>query len=328
MTNLSTTYLGLSLRNPLIVGSSGLTHNLDNLLTIEDKGAGAVVLKSLFEEQIKQEIRKVFSFEDMQGAYTEADDYIRNYSRQQTITDYLELIQNAKSRVSMPIIASINCISAHEWPAFAQEIEKAGADALELNVFVLPSDIDKPGAEYEAIYFDVIANVKKLINIPIALKISYQFSGMAELIKRLSWTEVDGFVLFNRFFNPDIDIDKFAVKPGNLYSTPEEISISLRWIAILADRIQADLCASTGIHNGEGAIKQLLAGAKAVQVCSTLYKNGFDRIPVILNDINLWMEKQSFENVSDFRGKMSFKKTENPSVYQRVQFMKHFSGIE
>lgn len=328
MTNLSTTYLGLSLRNPLIIGSSGLTRNLDNLLTIEDKGAGAVVLKSLFEEQIKQEIRKVFSFEDMQGAYTEADDYIRNYSRQQTLTEYLELIQNAKSRLAMPVIASINCISAHEWPAFAQEIEKAGADALELNVFVLPSDIDKPGSEYEAIYFDVISTVKKLINIPVSLKISYQFSGMAELIKRLSWTEVDGFVLFNRFFNPDIDIDKFTVKPGNLYSTPEEISISLRWIAILADRIQADLCASTGVHNGEGVVKQLLAGAKAVQICSTLYKHGFDRIPVILDDVKFWMEKHNFENVSDYRGKLSFKKTENPSVYQRVQFMKHFSGIE
>jgi dihydroorotate dehydrogenase (fumarate) len=328
MTNLSTTYLGLSLRNPLIVGSSGLTRNLDNLLTIEDKGAGAVVLKSLFEEQIKQEIRKVFSFEDMQGAYTEADDYIRNYSRQQTISEYLELIQNAKSRLSMPVIASINCISAQEWPAFAQEIEKAGADALELNVFVLPSDIDKPGAEYEAIYFDIIANVKKLINIPVSLKISYQFSGMAELIKRLSWTEVDGFVLFNRFFNPDIDIDRFVVKPGNLYSTPEEISISLRWIAILADRIQADLCASTGVHTGEGIVKQLLAGAKAVQICSTLYKHGFDRIPTMLDDLKFWMEKHDFESISDFRGKLSFKKTENPSVYQRVQFMKHFSGIE
>jgi dihydroorotate dehydrogenase (fumarate) len=328
MTNLSTTYLGLSLRNPLIVGSSGLTRNLDNLMTIEDKGAGAVVLKSLFEEQIKQDIRKVFSFDDMQGAYTEADDYIRNYSRQQTLTEYLELIQNAKSRLSMPVIASINCISAHEWPAFAQEIEKAGADALELNVFVLPSDIDKPGSEYEMLYFDIISTVKKLINIPIALKISYQFSGMAELIKRLSWTEVDGFVLFNRFFNPDIDIDKFVVKPGSLYSSPEEISISLRWIAILADRIQADLCASTGVHSGEGVVKQLLAGAKAVQICSTLYKHGFDRIPVILDDLKLWMEKHEFQNISDFRGKLSFKKTENPSVYQRVQFMKHFSGIE
>jgi len=328
MADLSTTYLGLKLKNPVIVGSSGLTRNIDNLLTIEDKGAGGIVLKSLFEEQIKQEIRKVFTHEDMHDAYTEADDYIRNYSRHQTISDYLQLIENAKSRLSIPVMASINCVSAEEWPAFAQEIEKAGADALELNVFILPADIDKPGEEYEKIYFDIIEAVKQKVNLPVALKLSYHFSGLAELIKRLSWTEVDGFVLFNRFFNPDIDIDRFVVKPGNLYSTPEEISTSLRWIAMLADRIQADLCASTGVHDGFGVVKQLLAGAKAVQVCSTLYKNGFDRIPAIVNDLNYWMDKNNLEKISDFRGKLSHKKSENPGVYQRVQFMKHFAGIE
>jgi dihydroorotate dehydrogenase (fumarate) len=328
MADLSTTYLGLKLKNPLIIGSSGLTRNIDNLLTIEDKGAGAVVLKSLFEEQIKMEIRKVFTHEDMHDAYTEADDYIRNYSRHQTISDYLQLIENAKSRLSIPVMASINCVSAEEWPAFAEEIEKAGADALELNVFVLPADIDKTGAEYEKIYFDIIDVVKKKVNLPIALKISYHFSGLAELIKRLSWTEVDGFVLFNRFFNPDIDIDRFVVKPGNLYSTPEEISTSLRWIAMLSDRIQADLCASTGVHDGFGVVKQILAGANAVQVCSTLYKNGFDRITSIINDLTYWMEKNNLEKLSDFRGKLSHKKSENPAVFQRVQFMKHFAGIE
>lgn len=328
MTDLSTTYLGLNLRNPVIVGSSGLTRNLDNLLTIEDKGAGAVVLKSLFEEQIRLDIRKVFSHEEMQGAYTEADDYIRNYSRQQTISDYLTLIQNSKNRLSIPVIASINCVSSAEWPAFAQEIEKAGADALELNVFVLPSDIEKPGAEYEMLYFEIIENVRKQVNLPIALKLSSHFSGMGELIKRLSWTEVDGFVLFNRFFNPDIDVEKFVVKPASLYSNPEEISSSLRWVAILADRIQADLCASTGVHDGIGVVKQLLAGARAVQVCSTLYKNGFDKLTTIVSEIENWMQKHKFEKISDFRGKLSHKKTENPQVYQRVQFMKHFAGIE
>jgi dihydroorotate dehydrogenase (fumarate) len=328
MIDLSTSYLGLTLKNPVIVGSSGLTRNIDNLMIIEDKGAGAVVLKSLFEEQIKQDIRKVFSMEDMHSAYTEADDYIRNYSRQHTLSEYLDLIQKAKSRIALPVIASINCISAQEWPAFAQEIEKAGADALELNVFVLPSDIDTTGQEYEKLYFEIIDNVKNLVNIPIALKISHHFSGLAEMIKKLSWTEVDGFVLFNRFYNPDIDIDRFTIKPGNLYSTPEEISTSLRWIAILADRIQADLCASTGVHDGHGVVKQLLAGAKAVQICSTLYKNGFDRIPSIIQDMTYWMQRNNFEKIADFRSKLSFKKTDNPSVYQRVQFMKHFSGIE
>lgn len=328
MIDLSTTYMGLKLRNPIIVGSSGLTRTLDNLIKAEENGAGAVVLKSLFEEQIKFEIRKVFSFDDVQSAYTEADDYIRNYSRAHTLEEYLSLIRSAKSKLSIPVIASINCVTSDEWPAFAREIEKAGADALELNVFVLPADIDTSGDQYEKLYFDVIEKVKKEISIPISLKISYHFSGLAELIKKLSWTGVKGLVLFNRFFNPDIDLDKFTVKPGNLYSTPAEISTSLRWIAILADRVQADLCASTGVHDGLGVVKQLLAGAHAVQVCSVLYKNGFEQIPLMLNEITNWMTKNKFNKVDDFRGKLSHKKTENPAVLQRVQFMKHFAGID
>lgn len=328
MTDLSTSYMGLTLRNPVIVGSSGLTRTVDQLIKAEEKGAGAVVLKSLFEEQIKFEIRKVFSYDDVQSAYTEADDYIRNYSRTQTIDEYLKVIKNAKEKLSIPVIASINCVSADEWPAFAKEIEKAGADALELNIFVLPADIDMPGVEYEKLYFHIIENVKKQVQIPISLKISYHFSGLAELVKKISWSGVQGIVLFNRFFNPDFDLEKFNVKPGNLYSTPEEISTSLRWIAILSDRVQADLCASTGVHDGYGVVKQLLAGAHAVQICSTLYKNGFDQISLIINQLQSWMEKNNFSRITDFRGKMSYKKSEDPAVYQRVQFMKHFAGID
>jgi dihydroorotate dehydrogenase (fumarate) len=328
MTDLSTSYMGLTLKNPVIVGSSGLTRTVDQLVKAEEKGAGAVVLKSLFEEQIKFEIRKVFSYDDVQSAYTEADDYIRNYSRAQTIDDYLKVIKNAKSKLSIPVIASINCVSADEWPSFAKEIEKAGADGLELNIFVLPSDIDTPGSEYEKIYFRIIEQVKKQVKIPIAIKMSYYFSGLAELVKKVSWSGVQGIVLFNRFFNPDIDLEKFTIKPGNLYSTPEEISTSLRWIAILAGRAQTDLCASTGVHDGYGVVKQLLAGAHAVQICSTLYKNGFDQIPLIIDQLQSWMEQNSFSKISDFRGKLSYKKSDNPAVFQRVQFMKHFAGID
>lgn len=328
MKDLSTTYLGLNLKNPVIVGSSGLTRNLDNLKIIEEKGAGAVVLKSLFEEQIKLDIRKVFSYDDVQNSYTEADDYIRNYSRAQTIEEYLDLIKSAKSSLTIPVIASINCVSANEWPVFAKEIENAGADALELNVFALPSDVDKTAAEYEKLYFDIVENVKKQTKLPVSLKVSYHFSGLAEILKKLSWTGIKGLVLFNRFYNPDIDIDKFVVKPGNLYSTPEEISTSLRWIAIMSGRVHADLCASTGVHDGAGVVKQLLAGATSVQVCSTLYKNGFDQISLILQELKFWMEKNKYEKIDDFRGKLSFKNMDNPAVFQRVQFMKHFAGIE
>lgn len=328
MTDLSTTYLGLSLRSPVIVGSSGLTRTLVNLEQIERNGAGAVVLKSLFEEQIKFEIRKVFSYDDIQNAYTEAEDYIRHYARSQTIGEYLQLIQDAKQRLSIPVIASINCVSASEWPAFASEIQKAGADALELNVFVLPADVDASGESYEQIYFDIIEQVKKQISIPVALKISYHFSGLGQMVKKLSWTGIQGLVLFNRFFNPDIDTDRLRIVPSGIYSRPEEISIPLRWIGILSHQVHCDLCASTGVHDGLGVAKQLLAGAKAVQVCSTLYKNGLDYLGVMHQDLKNWMQKNQYEKIDDFAGKLSMKMADNPVAYHRVQFMKHFAGIE
>ncbi len=328
MLDLSTTYMGMALRSPVIVGSSGLTKDIKNLQLIDEKGAGAVVLKSLFEEQIKLEIRKLFSYDDAQSAYTEAEDYIRNYAREQTLDEYLNLIEEAKKKISIPVIASINCTSAEEWPVFAKRIKEAGADALELNVFVLPANENQEGNAYEKIYFDVVEQVKKEIDIPVSLKIGSYFSGLAEMIKKLSWSGVHGIVLFNRFFNPDIDIDTFRIKAANLYSDPSEITSSLRWIAIMAGKVQTDLCASTGVHDGNGVVKQLLAGARAVQVCSTLYKNGFDQLDVIHQEIKTWMEKNKYGKISDFQGKMSQKITENPAAFLRVQFMKHFAGIE
>jgi len=328
MIDLSTTYMGLSLRSPVIIGSSGLTRSIDNLKQMEAKGAGAVVLKSLFEEQIKYEVRKVFSYDDMVGAYTEADDYIRNYARTHALDEYLNLIREAKKAISIPVIASINCVSAEEWTSFAKNIQQAGADALELNIFVIPSDVDKEAADYEKLYFDILEKVKKEISIPIALKISSHFSGLANFVKKLSWSGVKGIVLFNRFFNPDIDIEKQRMSASSIYSTPDEITISLRWIGILAGRVQTDLCASTGVHDGKGVVKQLLAGAKAVQVCSTLYKNGLEQLDVINKELIQWMEKNNYSKISDFDGKMSFKKGESPAAFQRVQFMKHFAGID
>ncbi len=328
MTDLSTTYMGLNLRNPLIIGSSGLTNSLTNIQEIEKQGAGAVVLKSLFEEQIKFEIRKVFSHDNVQSSSTEAEDYIRNYARAHTLNEYTNLIQEAKKTTSIPIIASVNCVSASEWPSFATNIQEAGADGLELNIFVLPSDINSDSKKIEQIYFDIVETVKSKVSIPISLKLSHHFSGLGEMIKKLSWTEVKGIVLFNRFFNPDIDTESFMLKPGNIYSTPDEITNSLRWIAILSDRVQCDLCASTGIHDSTGLIKQLLAGAKAGQICSVLYKNGLDEIEKIVSELQSWMEQKNFSKIDDFRGKMSYKKSENPSAYYRVQFMKHFAGIE
>ncbi len=321
--------MGLSLRSPIIVGSSGLTNNLENIQKIEEQGAGAVVLKSLFEEQIRYESGKSVNESSEYGTiYPEAIDYIEHYSKHHKISYYLDLIRDCKKAVNIPIIASINCISPYEWTSFAKEIEKAGADALELNVFILPSDPQRTSGDIEKVYFEIIEQLKKKISIPLSLKISYYFSGLARFVKQLSWTDIKGLVLFNRFFSPDIDIDNFKVISTNVFSNADELPISLRWIAMLSDITQCDLSASTGVHDGTAVVKQLLVGAQTVQVTSVLYKEGFAHLKKMTTFLEEWMDKNNFATIDDFRGKMCYHSTENPAAYERVQFMKHFAGIE
>lgn len=327
MTDLSTQYLGLELKNPIIVGSSGLTNSIKKIKQAEEKGAGAVILKSLFEEQILYNSHQAKQ-ESIPSNYPEAADYITNYTETQQVDNYLQLIKQAKAQTNIPIIASINCVDDAEWTSFASKIENAGADALELNIFILPSDSKYEGKQNEKMYFDIIDKVLKEVTIPVAAKISYYFSGLAKFTQKLSWTGIKGLVLFNRFYSPDIDIDNFKLKASNIFSTPEELSLSLRWVAMLSDLVHCDIAASTGVHNGEAVVKQLLAGASAVQISSVLYKEGFDKITEFNDFLEKWMKKHDFETIDDFKGKMSFKKAENPAAYERVQFMKHFSGIE
>lgn len=328
MANLETTYMGLKLRNPIIVGSSGLTNSVENVIEIAKNGAGAVVLKSLFEEQINQVASQTFDQGDFSNYYPEAQDYIQNYSAENDVAIYLDLIKDCKAQVDIPIIASINCMSDSHWVNFAKKIEDAGADALELNVFVLPSDPKKSSSENEQVYFDIVEKVSNIINIPIALKLSYYFSGLAKTTEMLSWTKIKSLVLFNRFFSPDIDINSFEIKSSNIFSTPAELAQSLRWVAMLSDNVQCDIAASTGVHDGKAAIKQLLVGAKAIQIASVLYKKGFKEIPAILKEIEDWMIQKNFKTIDEFRGKMSVRKADNPAAFERVQFMKYFAGIE
>lgn len=328
MIDLSTKYLGIELKNPIIVGSSGLTNSVENIIEIEKNGAAAVVLKSIFEEQIKYEINKTIKQNEFNIAYPEALDYISNYSEEHSFESYLLLIKESKKNVKIPVIASINCVSSSEWIAYAKRIEEAGADALELNIFLLPSDLNHSSEQNEKVYFDIVNEVKRQINIPIAVKTSFYFSGLAKMMLKLSWTGINGLVFFNRFFSPDIDIDKFEITNGNVFSRPDEISTSLRWVAVLSDKLYCDICASTGIHDGHAVIKQLLAGAKATQITSVLYKKGFSHIPIILNEIEEWMKKHNFKSIEEFRGKMSYKKSDNSAAFLRVQFMKYFAGIE
>lgn len=326
--DLSTKYLGLELKNPVIVGSSGLTDSAKKIADLEKFGAGAVVLKSIFEEEITMEYEKVLA-EEAPSRYK--DDYLDYFDykiKEQNITNYIKLIADAKKAVKIPIIASINCNSSHEWTYFATKIEEAGADALELNIFVLPSTLDKSIEDIDHVYLEIINNVKNIIKIPLSIKISYYFSNLGRAIKVLSKTGVDGIVLFNRFYSPDIDLDKMEIISTNVLSTPQELSTSLRWIGIMANRIKCDLAASTGVHDGKAVIKQLLAGADAVQMVSCLYQNGPEYLKTVIQEIEEWMTEKGFESVDDFRGKLSQEQFVNPTLYERVQFMKYFSDRE
>ena len=326
--DLSTKYLGLELKNPIIVGSSGLTDSVKKIADLEKYGAGAVVLKSIFEEEITMEYEKVLA-EEAPSRYK--DDYLDYFDykiKEQNLTKYIKLISDAKQKVKIPIIASINCTSSHEWTYFAKKIEEAGADALELNIFIIPSTLDKSLDDIDHVYLEIINDVKNIIKIPIAIKISYYFSNLGRAIKVLSKTGIQGIVLFNRFYSPDIDLEKMEIISTNVFSTPQELSTSLRWIGIMANRIKCDLAASTGVHDGKAVIKQLLAGADAVQMVSCLYQNGPDYLKTVIKEVEAWMEEKKFDSIDDFRGKLSQEKFVEPTLYERVQFMKYFSDRE
>jgi dihydroorotate dehydrogenase (fumarate) len=328
MADLTTEYLGIKLRNPVIAGSSGLSDSVEAIKEFEERGAGAVVLKSIFEEEIAFEYEDILRKAEAKGLNPDQFDYYDFKLKGDRLAKYTEIIAKSKKSVSIPVIASINCVYSHEWTSFAGQLEQAGADALELNMFFLPTEFDRSTEDREKAYFQIIEKVQKEVKIPIALKISYYFSNLGPMIQKLSNTGVAGLVLFNRFYSPDFDIDKFEVIPSNVFSNPSDLSISLRWIAIMAERVNCDLAASTGVHDGVALIKQILAGAKAVQVVSALYKNGNGHIGVMLRTLEEWMDKKGLSKLSDFRGKMSQSKSSNPAVYERMQFMKYFGGSQ
>jgi dihydroorotate dehydrogenase (fumarate) len=344
MENLQTSYLGLKLRNPLIAGSCGLTNSISNIKELAKRGVGAIVIKSLFEEQIHVETEKVIKT-DQDGVrtfthapetifsrriydYDEAYSYIYDFAKRNTIEKYLDFLKEAKSSVDIPVIASINCVSNQDWHAFAKKIEETKVDALELNIYILPSDWRRSGEDNEKIYYDIIREVRNYVNLPIAVKIGYYFSSLAQSVQKLSQSGIKGLVLFNRPYNTDIDIDTIGLSHGSIYSSSEEFTHTLRWISILSGHVSCDLSASTGVHDHKAFIKQLLAGATTVQIASALYREGFDVIPEILNKTGEWMKTHSFATVGSFRGKLSKSNLENPAAIERVQFMKLYSGIE
>lgn len=326
--DLTVSYLGLKIASPVIAGSCSITGSVKNLKKIEESGAGAVVLKSIFEEEIYLEYESVLRAEGKAGneALGRFLDYYDYKIKADNTKKYLALIREAKQHISIPVIASINCSCSNEWLYFAKKIQEAGADAIELNLFIMPSDFTKSSSDIENMYLSMTRRIKEAVNIPVAVKLSYYFSSMAAFIKSISNTGVEGIVLFNRFFKPDFDIDNFTVVPANVLSTPGELFNTLQWVSILSGRVNSSIIASTGAHSPEAIIKLLLAGANSIQVASVLYKDGIRYIKKLNEGIKAWMEKHGFDNIESFKGKMSQANSEHPALYERVQFMKYHSN--
>lgn len=323
MADLKTNFAGLTLKTPLIAGSCGLTVEVEKLREIEKNGAGAVILKSVFEEQIRMDIQK------MTGNSTspEEEDYLRNYVRANTLQQYIDLVKTAKAHLGIPVIASINCLADGEWVDFAKELEQAGADALELNIFALPLDEFQESAEVENTYYSIVKHVRSQVKMPLVVKISHYFTNLPAFVAKLKAFGADAVTLFNRFYEPDIDIEQFSVGAASVLSNPSDLRTTLRWTGILAGKDpRLQISASTGVHSGEAVVKMLLAGATTVQVCSVLYENG----TAVLQDMNRfiasWMDRHAFCNIGQFRGKLSYANVENAARYERAQFMKYFSN--
>jgi dihydroorotate dehydrogenase (fumarate) len=323
--DLSTTYMGLELRNPIIAASSGLTDSVVKIKELDKQGVGAIVLKSIFEEQIIREI-DAQGVNNMYGTYQDAENYVSFYTREHNLNNYTQLIQDAKNTVEIPIIASINCISKGEWIDYAKRIAEAGANGIEINLFIMPADAKKTGAEYEQAYFDIANSIKQQIDIPVALKLSSYFSGLANTIVKLSETGISSLVLFNRFYSPDIDLDSEKIVSGNIYSSASDNGNTLRWMSLLHGKVSCSIAASTGIHSWESVIKNIMAGANAVQIASVLYEKGITHVPVMLKEMESWMASKNYNSIKEIIGKLSSAKINNPMMYERAQFMKYFSN--
>lgn len=326
MKDLSTTYLGIPIKNPIVIGSSGLTSNVASIKKLADAGAAAIVLKSIFEEEIVAEAEQTIGQQlGVDENNLEFFDYYDYQLKHKALHDYIGLIAEVKKEVDIPIIASINCSSYSEWVSYAKKIEEAGADGIELNIFKLPFDTEASAESIEKVYFEIVDKIKQYINIPVGLKLSSYFTNMGNVFKRLS-DDVNGLILFNRYTALDFDIENDQVVSGKVYSSPREYVMSLRWISILSPKANCDLIASTGIHDYNAAVKVIMAGASAVEIVSKVYKDGPEVIKWILGDLEKWMDRRGFKSICDFKGKLCQGVHSNPEVFERVQFMRHFSS--
>ena len=327
MPNLETTYLGIKLKNPLVAASSGLTGSLEKIKELKEAGIGAVVLKSIFEEQINNEVGAMISEGAQNMEYPEAEDYIRSYLRDNSINKQTDLVRRVKDETGLPVIASVNCVAGEEWTSFAGILEEAGADAVELNIFYLPSDRLQSSEEVEQLYLNVVKSVKKHTHIPVSVKIGSHFTNIVAMADKLKANGAQGLVMFNRFYEPDIDLNKLELTASEVFSSPGELRHGLRWTGLVSSKVpNLEIAATTGIHDGEGVVKLLLAGAQVTQLCSTIYLNGSGVVSTILAELTAFMRKWNFRHIDDFRGRLSYRNLAEPMMYERSQFMKYYSG--
>jgi dihydroorotate dehydrogenase (fumarate) len=328
MLDLSTRYLGLQLRTPLVASASPLSQELSSIRQLEDAGASAVVLYSLFEEQLKQESLELdFYLSAGTESFAESLSYFPEPSEFHLgPDDYLEHIRKAKAATKIPIIASLNGTSVGGWIQYATQIEEAGADALECNVYWIVTDPNMTSAEVEQHYLDIVQAVKTAVHIPVAIKLSPFFSNFANMAKRIDAAGADGLVLFNRFYQPDIDLETLEVTPNVLLSTPQAMRLPLTWIGILYGRVKASLAATSGIHSAEDVIKLVMVGADVTMLCSTLLRNGIGHLRSIEQGVRQWMEAHEYESVQQMKGSMSQMRCADPSAFERAQYMRAVKG--
>jgi dihydroorotate dehydrogenase (fumarate) len=327
--DLTTDYLGLKLRTPLVVSASPLSEDLDNLKRMEDAGASAVVLYSLFEEQLRHDRLELNqrlelgteSFAEALTYFPEPDEFRLGPE------EYLKHIAAAKKATHIPIIASLNGSSVGGWTEYAKQIQEAGADALELNIYYIPTDLNLAGEVVEDTYINILRAVKAEVSIPVAVKLSPFFSNFANMAKRLDAAGANGLVLFNRFYQPDIELESLEVKPNILLSTPMAMRLPLRWIALLHGKLNASLAATSGIHRASDALKMLMVGADVTMLCSTIIRHGIPQIAMIERDLVDWLDEHEYESVSQLKGSLSQKNCAEPGAFERAQYMKALTGF-
>lgn len=322
-----TKYLGLELKSPVIVGSCGLTADVDKMVEMEAAGAGAVILKSVFEEQIIYDIKRnthVFAPTDNYG---DSYEYIAAHVADDSLGKHFQMIREAKKRLTIPVIGSINCFSYENWLTYAIKFQEAGCDALELNMAILPYETSLSSDDVERTFNQIINTLRKSVAIPISIKVGPYFTDMAKQMQQLSWMGIQGVTMFNKSVSVDIDLENETMKNSSFLSTPEEMHNTLRWVAILSKKMRCDVSASTGVYTADDVVKMLLAGATTVQVVSCLYKNGIGTLRQINDGLSAWMEKKGYDSIAKFRGKLAVQPNDKASVAMRTQFMKYFAEI-